>query len=126
MLFGPTARGGLSNDGVPNLHVSAMFEPFVKARVPQDENVEVLAVGSQHSEPAAGMIECRIFSNSLSWYPKDCLELAWSTLTPDYQRVKVEPKILRQRKSEIQVERLSSQVAVLENMPSKSVEKCVV
>ena len=84
MLFGPTGRGGLSNDGVPNLHVPTMLEPFMQARVPQYENVEVLAVGSQHSEPAAGMIEGRIFSNGLPRHPKHRLELAWATLAPDH------------------------------------------
>ena len=101
MLFSPTSRSGLGNDGVLNLHVPAMLEPFVETSVPQYEHVEVVAVGGQHSEPAAGVIEGRIFSNGLTRHPKDSLELARATLASDYQRVKVEPKMLRQWKGEI-------------------------
>ena len=85
MLFGPTGRRGLSYDCVLNLHIPAMFESFVQARVPQHEHVQIFTVGRQHSEPAAGVIKGRIFSNGLPRYSKDGLELARATLASDYQ-----------------------------------------
>jgi hypothetical protein len=54
-----------------------MLEAFMKAGVPQHEDVHVVSIARQHRESVARVIERAVVAHNLAGHAEDRLELAW-------------------------------------------------
>jgi hypothetical protein len=75
------------DDSVPYLQIPSPFEPWVQARVPENEDIQILPVAHNQSESVSGVVKRCVLSVLLAGQPEDNLVLVPALHTAFDERI---------------------------------------